>query len=265
MRIQTLLAAAMAAVACGCAPKAPGGGATPSPQASGPTTDEQKTFYALGYNTGDRMSVFTMSPEEQAMAVKGMADALAGQKAPFDGIQGFFPKISELARTRMQAKSAAESAKGKEFAEKAAQEQGAEKTASGLVYKELAAGSGESPSATDQVKVHYKGTLTNGTEFDSSYSRNEPATFPLNGVIPCWTEGVQKMKVGGKARLVCPSNIAYGDRGSPPKIPGGSTLVFEIELLDVVKKAEQPKAEPAAAPAPSQPQPPPPAHGQVKK
>ena len=108
---------------------------------------------------------------------------------------------------------------------------GAIRTASGLVYRELKAGAGASPKATDVVTVHYRGTLVDGVEFDSSYKRNEPAKFPLNQVIPCWTEGVQKMKVGGKSQLVCPSNIAYGDRGSPPDIPGGATLIFEVELL----------------------------------
>jgi len=117
--------------------------------------------------------------------------------------------------------------------EKAAAAPGAVRTPSGLVYRELRPGSGPSPKATDEVKVHYRGTLMDGTEFDSSYKRNEPATFPLNQVIPCWTEGVQKMKVGGKAQLVCPSSIAYGDHGSPPEIPGGATLLFEIELLGI--------------------------------
>ncbi len=110
---------------------------------------------------------------------------------------------------------------------------GATRTASGLVYRELKAGTGDSPKATDMVKVHYRGTLVDGTEFDSSYKRNEPTQFPLNQVIPCWTEGVQKMKVGGKSQLVCPSSIAYGDAGSPPVIPGGATLIFEIELLGI--------------------------------
>jgi FKBP-type peptidyl-prolyl cis-trans isomerase FkpA len=121
----------------------------------------------------------------------------------------------------------------KAYLEKAAAEPGAQKTASGLVYRDVTAGSGASPKATDTVKVHYRGTLINGKEFDSSYARNEPAEFPLNRVIPCWTEGVQKMKVGGKARLVCPSSIAYGEGGAPPDIPGGATLVFEIELLGI--------------------------------
>ncbi|HEY2845012.1 MAG TPA: FKBP-type peptidyl-prolyl cis-trans isomerase [Bryobacteraceae bacterium] len=121
------------------------------------------------------------------------------------------------------------------YLDKAAAEPGAQKTASGLVYRDITAGSGASPKATDTVKVHYRGTLISGKEFDSSYARNEPAEFPLNMVIPCWTEGVQKMKVGGKARLVCPSSIAYGDNGAPPEIPGGATLVFEIELLGIAK------------------------------
>jgi len=120
-----------------------------------------------------------------------------------------------------------------DYLEKAAREPGAQKTSSGLIYRELRPGTGASPRATDTVKVHYRGTLTDGKEFDSSYARNEPAEFPLNRVIPCWTEGVQKMKVGGKSQLVCPSTIAYGERGAPPDIPGGATLIFEIELLGI--------------------------------
>jgi len=123
----------------------------------------------------------------------------------------------------------------KDYLDKAATEPGAQKTASGLVYRELQPGTGPSPKATDTVRVHYRGTLIDGTEFDSSYKRNEPAEFPLNRVIPAWTEGVQKMKVGGKSHLVCPANIAYGERGAPPVIPGGATLIFEIELLGIAK------------------------------
>ena len=115
----------------------------------------------------------------------------------------------------------------------ASKEAGAKVTASGLVYRSLKDGTGASPAATDRVKVHYKGTFPDGKEFDSSYKRNEPTEFPLNGVIPCWTEGVQLMKTGGKAKLTCPSAIAYGQRGAGGVIPPNATLVFEVELLAV--------------------------------
>jgi FKBP-type peptidyl-prolyl cis-trans isomerase FkpA len=103
----------------------------------------------------------------------------------------------------------------------------------GLTYKSVREGTGASPTATDAVRVHYRGTLMNGTEFDSSYKRNEPATFPLSRVIPCWTQGVQRMKVGGKAELVCPPELAYGERGAGNDIPPNATLRFEIELLAI--------------------------------
>ena len=109
------------------------------------------------------------------------------------------------------------------------------KTASGIVITTLKEGSGASPKSTETVKVHYRGVLENGKEFDSSYGRGQPATFPLNRVIACWTEGVQTMKVGGKVKLVCPSALAYGSRGVPGTIPPDATLVFEVELLEIVK------------------------------
>ena len=123
-----------------------------------------------------------------------------------------------------------------DFAAAAAKAKGAIVTPSGLVYLSLKDGSGASPAAADVVKVHYRGTLANGTEFDSSFKRNEPAQFPLNGVIPCWTEGVQRMKVGGKARLTCPPAIAYGERGAGGAVPPNATLQFEVELLDIAKR-----------------------------
>ena len=117
---------------------------------------------------------------------------------------------------------------------KAAREKGAVKTASGLVYKSIKEGTGKSPSAASTVEVNYRGTLTNGKEFDSSYKRKESIKFPLSRVIPCWTEGVQMMKVGGKAQLVCPPELAYGTRGSGSgSVPPNATLIFEVELLDV--------------------------------
>jgi len=115
----------------------------------------------------------------------------------------------------------------------AAKEAGAVVTASGLVYRSLKDGTGASPAATDKVKVHYRGTFPDGKEFDSSYKRNEAIEFPLNGVIKCWTEGVQRMKVGGKAKLTCPASIAYGERGAGGVIPPNATLLFEVELLAI--------------------------------
>ena len=115
----------------------------------------------------------------------------------------------------------------------AAQEPGAQLTASGMVYRSLKDGTGASPKASDTVKVHYRGTLPDGKEFDSSYKRNEAIEFPLSRVIPCWTEGVQLMKVGGKAKLTCPPATAYGDRGAGNVIPPKATLLFEVELLAI--------------------------------
>jgi FKBP-type peptidyl-prolyl cis-trans isomerase len=143
------------------------------------------------------------------------------------------PKIQPLAMARGSRDAEWEKAPPAVYLAKAAAEPGAVKSESGLVYREVRPGTGESPKATDTVKVNYRGTLVNGTEFDSSYKRNEPAQFPLNGVIKCWTEGVQKMKTGGKSMLICPSDLAYGDHGAP-SIPGGATLIFEIELLEIV-------------------------------
>ena len=118
----------------------------------------------------------------------------------------------------------------------AAKEPGAVVTSSGLVYRALTPGSGASPAATDTVKVHYRGTFPDGREFDSSYKRGQPTEFPLDRVIKCWTEGVQMMKVGGKAKLTCPPSIAYGERGAGSAVPPNATLVFEVELLDVKGK-----------------------------
>jgi FKBP-type peptidyl-prolyl cis-trans isomerase FkpA len=124
---------------------------------------------------------------------------------------------------------------GAEFAGKAAKEKGAVKTDSGLVFRSLKEGTGEKPLTTSTVKVNYKGTFIDGKVFDASDKHGGPATFPLNQVIRCWTEGVSMMKVGGKAQLVCPPRIAYGEQGAPGAIPPNSTLVFEVELLAIVK------------------------------
>ncbi len=141
------------------------------------------------------------------------------------------PRIAALACALTLGTAIAQSSN--DVTQAAAKESGAITTASGLVYRSLAEGSGTSPTASDRVKVHYKGTFPDGREFDSSYKRGTPIEFPLNGVIACWTEGVQRMKVGGKAKLTCPASIAYGSRGAGGVIPPNATLLFEVELLGI--------------------------------
>lgn len=184
---------------------------------------------------GRNLAALNLTPSELEAAKRGLADAATG-KTPIVDLQTYGPKLQAMAQSRMASLSQGEKDKGKAFCESAAKDAGASTTPSGLVFKTVQPGNGGSPKATDTVRVHYRGTLIDGTEFDSSIKRGQPAEFRLNEVIPCWTESVQKMKVGGKARLVCPSEIAYGDRGSPPTIPGGATLVFEVELLEIPKK-----------------------------
>lgn len=212
-------------------------------------TDEQKTIYALGLSIYRSLGPFNLSPNELTIIEKAMSDASAGK--PALELNEWGPKIQPFAQARAAQGLEKEKAASEAYLAKAAAEAGAIKTDSGLIYRELRPGTGASPVPTSTVKVNYRGTLVNGTEFDSSYSRNEPAQFALNGVIRCWTEGLQKMKVGGKSQLVCPSNLAYGD-GGRPGIPGGAALIFEVELLDIVG----PNA-PVAAPAPPAPASPP--------
>ena len=205
-----------------------------SPRAQALKTEEEKTLYALGQVAARSFQDFNLTAKELEVVKRGLGDALSGKKAQVD-VTAYEQKVQELARKRLAASAEARKEKQKAVAEAAAKEKGAEKTASGLVFVPLKEGSGESPKPTEVVKVHYAGRLPDGKVFDSSVQRNQPAQFPLNGVIPCWTEGLQKMKVGGKAKLVCPSSIAYGDQGRPPVIPGGATLIFEVELLEIVK------------------------------
>ena len=205
--------------------------------AAGPElkTDEQKTFYALGLAVSRSLGQFSLSDSELELVKAGITDGVQHKEQSGIELNTYGPKIQALQQARLGAVAAAEKKSGQAFLDKAATEKGATRTASGLIISTIKPGTGPAPKATDKVKVHYTGTLTDGTVFDSSVQRNEPATFPLNGVIPCWTEGLQLMKVGGKSKLVCPSALAYGDRGAPPTIKPGATLVFEVELLEIVK------------------------------
>ncbi|KAF0219207.1 MAG: FKBP-type peptidyl-prolyl cis-trans isomerase [Geobacteraceae bacterium] len=206
--------------------------ATPAFAADEPKTEDQKTLYALGLALARELSVFSLTPPEFEFVKQGLTDAATGKKPVVD-LAAYNQKIQELATARRNAQGEKLAASAKELIDKAAKEKGAVKTESGLVYLSLKEGSGPSPAATDKVKVNYRGTLVDGNEFDSSYKRGQPAEFPVNGVIKCWTEGLLMMKVGGMARLVCPPEIAYGERGAGKVIPPNATLVFEVELLEV--------------------------------
>jgi FKBP-type peptidyl-prolyl cis-trans isomerase FkpA len=206
--------------------------AKPAAAASGkPVTDEEKTIYAVGLALYRSLAQFDLSPAEMELVKQALSDAQANKPAIDINVWG--PKIQAVQSARASKVADREKTLSKAYLDKAAAAPGAMKTDSGLIYREERLGAGASPKDSDTVRVNYRGTLVDGTEFDSSYKRNEPAQFPLNGVIKCWTEGLQKMKVGGKATLVCPSDLAYGDQGRP-SIPGAATLVFEVELLDIV-------------------------------
>jgi len=202
--------------------------------ATEPTTDGQKILYALGMIIGQNLGPFALTQAELDMVKAGLTDTVLKRPGKVD-VTAYAPKIQELQQQRSATMAATEKKSGQAFLDKVAAEKGATKTASGLVISTLKPGNGASPKVTDSVRVHYQGALTDGTVFDSSVQRGEPATFTLNGVIPCFREGVQLMKVGGKSRLVCPADLAYGDRGAPPRIRPGATLVFEIELLEIVQ------------------------------
>jgi FKBP-type peptidyl-prolyl cis-trans isomerase FkpA len=197
-------------------------------------TDDQKTLYALGVALSQNLTLFNLTPAELELVEAGLADGALRKDAKVD-MKTYGPKIQHMYAARAALATAAEKKNGQAFADKAAAEKGATKTPSGIIMTTIRPGTGPSPAPTDKVKVHYTGTLVDGTVFDSSVQRGEPATFPVNGVIKCWAEALPLMKVGGKSKIVCPSDVAYGDRGAPPRIKPGATLVFEVELLDIVK------------------------------
>lgn len=197
-------------------------------------TEDAKTIYALGLSMSRAVTTLGLSEAELEILQQGLQDGALGKEPKVD-LQTYGPKIQQLAQQRLAAVGASEQKEAATFLDKAAKEKGVQKTASGILYKEEKAGTGEAPKADSKVKVHYHGTLRDGSVFDSSVERGEPVSFPLGGVIPCWTEGLQTMKVGGKTRFWCPAKLAYGDRGAPPKIKPGAALVFDVELLGIEK------------------------------
>jgi len=216
-------------------------------------TVAQQQAYGIGASVGNFLNKDLADKKEigieldQALLMRGFEDALAGNaKIDEEKIREVLTALDESVRTKQEEKAKVESEKSKAEGEKYladnAKKEGVMVTESGLQYEVMSEGEGAKPVATDVVKVHYKGTLLDGTEFDSSYSRNEPTTFPLNRVIPGWTEGLQLMPVGSKYKFTIPSDLAYGDRDLG-KIPANSTLIFEVELLKIQNDAEAAAAE----------------------
>ena len=211
-------------------------GSSSAPSGTGdgvPETEDQKILNALGQALGRNIASAGLSAEELTYVSRGLTDAALGRDALVT-LDEYGPKMQAFMEARVAAAAEGELALATAFLDDQAALEGAERTASGIVIQELTAGTGASPTAQDTAQVHYHGTLRDGTVFDSSVDRGEPATFPLAGVIPCWTEGLQRMNVGGKSRLVCPPDLAYGPEGRPG-IPGNAALVFEVELLDIVR------------------------------
>lgn len=205
------------------------------------TTEQAKTSYAIGQQIGQSLKSTGM-PVDITVLTQSLADALAGKPSQLnpEEIQQLMMAFQQAAQQKhdetAKAAGAAASAEGKAFLDKNAKEKDVKTLPSGLQYKVEKLGNGPSPTATDQVKVHYRGTLINGKEFDSSYKRGEPAQFPVNGVIKGWTEALQKMRVGAKWKLFIPADLAYGEQGAGGDIPPNAVLIFDVELLEIVGK-----------------------------
>ncbi|PCK31597.1 peptidylprolyl isomerase [Pseudoalteromonas piscicida] len=216
-------------------------------------TEAQQQAYGIGASVGNFLQKDLADKKElgvdldQELLMRGFKDALAGEaKLDEAKIREVLTALDSSVREKQAAKIEADAKKNKEAGDKYlaenAKKEGVMVTDSGLQYEVLSEGEGKKPVATDMVKVHYKGTLLDGSEFDSSYSRNKPASFRLNQVIAGWTEGLQLMNVGAKYKFTIPAELAYGERNIG-KIPANSTLVFEVELLDIEGEAEEKAAE----------------------
>lgn len=201
--------------------------------AGAPETDDQKILYAVGLALARSLQNYDLSAAELATVQDGIAAGVLGRE-PAVALETYGPQIEGFLAGRRARAADKEKEAGAAFRDRMAAEEGAVRLDSGLVYLEQAAGDGAAPAASDTVKIHYRGTLREGSVFDSSMVEGgEPAVFSLSGVVPCFSEGIQRMRVGGKSKLVCPAELAYGDRGVPPAIPPGATLVFDVELLEV--------------------------------
>ncbi|MFL5394257.1 MAG: FKBP-type peptidyl-prolyl cis-trans isomerase [Myxococcales bacterium] len=200
-------------------------------KSTGKSSGDEEALYAMGAILGAKVNSYGLSKKELQTVERGFADAAANRKLRLadPDLEEWGPKVEAFLQRKGSPRLTAEKDKGRKIAQQMAKENGARTLPSGVVVVTEREGNGPRPAATDKVRVKYEGKLVDGKSFDQS----ESAEFPLNQVIPCWTQGVQQIKVGGKARLVCPSDTAYGDGGRPPQIPAGATLVFTVELLGV--------------------------------
>jgi FKBP-type peptidyl-prolyl cis-trans isomerase FkpA len=192
-------------------------------------TEEQQVYYALGASFGQNFG--ELSPEQVAAIQQGLEDQAQGRELAVD-LAEMQPRVGQMMQARAVARVTKARADGERFVAEAAQKDGARQLESGIVVEVLEEGDGPRPKLEDVVKVHYRGSLADGTEFDSSYAKGQPLVLSLGQFIPCWQQGLQELKVGSKARIVCPANTAYGDQGQG-SIPGGAALVFEMELLGI--------------------------------
>lgn len=213
--------------------------------------DAENTLYALGLALSRNIQTFDLDEAELGTVMKGLEDGVLGRD-PKVVLEDYGEKIQQLAQTRRQGILERETSLGTAFVEAEAAKEGARRLDSGLVYREIEPGKGEQPNEDSVVRIHYHGTLRDGTVFDSSRD-GEPVSFSLNGVIPCFKEGLMQMKEGGTSFLVCPADIAYGERGRAPMIAPGAALAFEVKLLEIVDvETGEPEAStppPAESPA----------------
>ncbi len=215
-----------------------------------PMTEDEKVIFAVGEILSGSVKPFAFTEHEMQLVQEGFEAGMHGKKTGVDA-DSYRPQIQTLLTARVTKGVATAKAAGQAYRNQAAAAKGATTTASGLIMTTLQPGSGPSPTAEDSVKVQYEGRLIDGTVFDSSKQHGQPMTFKVSGVVPCWSEALQLMSAGAKVKLVCPPELAYGDRGSPPQILGGSTLVFDVELMSIEKAPVA--AAPAAPGAPATP------------
>jgi FKBP-type peptidyl-prolyl cis-trans isomerase FkpA len=234
-------APAAAPPATGAAPASPAKDAKDAKGTSGAAMSEaDKAVYAIGVILSGSVKPFALTEHEMRLVRDGFDAGLHGKNT--GDVEKYRPQIQALLAERMGKEIAAAKAAGQTYREQAAKAKDTTTLPSGVIMTTVKAGSGPSPTADDQVKVNYEGRLIDGTVFDASAQHGAPLTFKVSGVVPCWSEALQKMNVGAKIKLVCPPEQAYGDRGSPPRIPGGSTLVFDVELLAIEKAPAEPQS-----------------------